>query len=78
MSSSTRRLVLVLIVAGAAALRFWGLDQGLPHPSSRPDEREALEATRGFPAGDLNPRIFIYPPFYFYLAWAWIEEPLAP
>jgi 4-amino-4-deoxy-L-arabinose transferase-like glycosyltransferase len=71
------RLALVLVVAGAAILRVWGLDHGLPHPSARPDEREVLEATRTFPAGDLHPRWFIYPSLYLYLVWLAGEAALA-
>lgn len=71
------RAALLLVVIAAALLRFWGLDHGLPHPSTRPDEREVVQFTRGFPAGDLNPRWFIYPNQYLYVVWMWNELWLA-
>ena len=72
-----RWLPLAAVVAGAAALRLWGLTQGLPNVNTRPDERELLEHTARFAAGDLNPRWFVYPNFYFYLVWAWEQALLA-
>lgn len=71
------RTTLVVIVLVAAALRFWGVDLGLPNPNTRPDEREMLAFTGGFRAGDFNPRWFVYPNFFFYISWAWIEVGLA-
>jgi len=68
--------VLVLSVVGLA-LRVWGIQHGLPHPTTRPDEREVLDHTAQFATGDLNPRWFIYPPFYFHLTWLWDEALLA-
>jgi 4-amino-4-deoxy-L-arabinose transferase-like glycosyltransferase len=70
-------LALVAIVALAAILRCWGLDQGLPFVMSRPDEVEMLQKTAGFPAGDLNPRWFVYPNLFFWLSWLWLEGVLA-
>ena len=64
-------------VLGGAALRLWGLRQGLPFTGGRPDEREVVVLTAGFPAGDWNPRWFVYPNFYFYLIWGWDELVLA-
>src|SRR6058998_1125056 len=72
-----RWLPLAAVVAWAAALRLWGLTQGLPNVNTRPDERELLEHTARFAAGDLNPRWFVYPNFYFYLVWAWEQALLA-
>ncbi len=74
-----RRVAPVMgVLALAAVLRFWALDQGLPFPNSRPDEREAvLKYTLGFSQGDWNPRMFVYPNFYYYLTWAWGEVALA-
>src|SRR5438034_2647488 len=69
-----RWLPLAAVVAGAAALRLWGLTQGLPNVNTRPDERELLEHTARFAAGDLNPRWFVCPNFYFYLVWAWEQR----
>jgi 4-amino-4-deoxy-L-arabinose transferase-like glycosyltransferase len=65
------------LFAGAAALRFWGIAQGLPHPSTRPDEREVLQYTLPFSSGDLNPGWFIYPSLYLYLVWIWGAAALA-
>jgi hypothetical protein len=71
--------LVLAIVAVAACLRVWALDQGLPFPNARPDEREALEHMAGFPAGDLKPagRWFVYPHLFFYVVWAWEEALLA-
>jgi 4-amino-4-deoxy-L-arabinose transferase-like glycosyltransferase len=68
--------VLALTVV-ALGLRVWGLQHGLPHPTTRPDEREVLDHTAQFATGDFNPRWFIYPPFYFHLTWLWDEAVLA-
>jgi 4-amino-4-deoxy-L-arabinose transferase-like glycosyltransferase len=69
-------VVLGLTVLGLA-LRVWGIQHGLPHPTSRPDEREVLDHTAQFATGDFNPRWFIYPPFYFHVTWLWDEAVLA-
>jgi hypothetical protein len=71
------RAALLVILAAAAVLRFWGLDQGLPFVMSRPDEMEMLRQTAGFPQGDFNPRWFVYPNLFFWLSWAWLEGVLA-
>ena len=68
---------MLALTAVALGLRLWGIQHGLPHPTTRPDEREVLDHTAGFAAGDLNPRWFIYPPFYFHLIWLWDEIVLA-
>jgi hypothetical protein len=70
---SVRRLALLALLAGAAGLRFWGLENGLPFTMGRPDEVETLAHTIGFPAGDLNPRWFVYPNLFFWLVWLWEE-----
>jgi 4-amino-4-deoxy-L-arabinose transferase-like glycosyltransferase len=80
--SSARRidpavLAVVVLTGAALALRLWGIQHGLPHPTSRPDEREVLDHTAQFATGDWNPRWFIYPPFYFHLTWLWDEAVLA-
>ncbi|MGH7895458.1 MAG: hypothetical protein ACREQL_12375, partial [Candidatus Binatia bacterium] len=66
---SRRLAVPVAIVALAAGLRFWALDQGMPFLSARPDEREALARMAGFPQGDLNPHWFVYPNLFFWTVW---------
>jgi len=80
-ASATGRLAvglgLVTLVAGAAWLRFASLDHGLPLLRGRPDELEVIEATKTFPAGDFNPRFFVYPNFFFYLVYGWIRMVLA-
>lgn len=68
---------MALLTVVGAVLRYWGIQHGLPHPGSRPDERELLEHTGSFAAGDWNPRWFIYPTFYFHLTWLWDEALLA-
>jgi 4-amino-4-deoxy-L-arabinose transferase-like glycosyltransferase len=68
---------LAALVAGAAWLRFASLAHGLPLLRGRPDELEVIQATTTFPAWDFNPRFFVYPNFYFYLVFAWIELLLA-
>jgi hypothetical protein len=73
---SVTAIVLGLTAIGLA-LRFWGIQHGLPHPTSRPDEREVLDHTAQFATWDLNPRWFIYPPFYFHVTWLWDELVLA-
>jgi hypothetical protein len=63
------------VVALAAALRVWGIDAGLPHLMTRPDEEILVLQTR-FPAqGSFNiewpgqhPGI---PSAYIYLLWVW-------
>ena len=65
------------IVALAAALRLWGIEQSLPFVNGRPDEREALARMAGFPSGDLNPHWFVYPNLFFWTIWLWDEAVLA-
>jgi hypothetical protein len=67
---------LVVLVAAAVVLRVWALDLGLPNVAARPDEREMLRHTAGFPQGDLNPRWFVYPNFFLYAVWLWEEAVL--
>ncbi len=80
-SATGRRLAvgacLAALVAAAAWLRFTSLGHGLPLLRGRPDELEVIQATSTFPAWDMNPRFFVYPNFYFYLVFAWIELLLA-
>src|SRR5207249_11137301 len=69
--------VFLALVGLAGGLRFWGIHQSLPLVTGRPDEREILQYTAGFAAGDLNPRWFIYPNLYFYVIFAWERHVLA-
>src|SRR5207244_12751548 len=69
--------VFLALVGLAGGLRFWGIHRSPPPWTGRPDEREILHYTAGFPAGDLNPRWFIYPNLYFYVVFAWERLVLA-
>ncbi len=60
-------LCLVLIIAAAAGLRFWGLGFGLPNINCRPDETILVDHALAIGAGDFNPHFFNYPTFHFYL-----------
>jgi 4-amino-4-deoxy-L-arabinose transferase-like glycosyltransferase len=55
-----------LIVAVGAALRFWGIRFGLPHPYARPDEEVLVEAALGV-LRDPNPHFFDWPTLFIYL-----------
>lgn len=59
--------VLGLVVVGGAALRFWGIDFGLPHTQCRPDESTLVHKALAIGAGDPNPHFFNYPSFHFYV-----------
>lgn len=55
------------MLLGAAALRFWALDHGIPF-SVGVDEPEIMErAVRVIKTGDFNPHFFDYPGLYIYL-----------
>ena len=59
--------VLILILAAAAALRFWGLRQGIPFALGV-DEPEIMDrAVRMMKTGDFNPHFYDYPALYIYL-----------
>lgn len=62
---------LVLIVAGALALRVTALDFGLPAVYN-PDEIAILSRALAFAKGDLNPHNFLYPTFFFYVLFGWL------
>jgi 4-amino-4-deoxy-L-arabinose transferase-like glycosyltransferase len=58
---------LALVLAAAALLRFWGLQQGVPF-SVQVDEPEVMvRAVRMMKTGDLNPHFYDYPTLYMYL-----------
>jgi len=66
-----------LVVIGAAILRLWGLEGGLPHLMTRPDEEIIVLQTRLPAMGNFylewpgqHPGI---PSAYIYLLWAWGE-----
>ena len=56
-------VALVLIVVVGAALRFWGLRFGLPHPYARPDEEVLVDAAL-YVLDDGNPRFFDWPTLF--------------
>lgn len=61
------RLGLLLVLAVAAALRFWALGHGIPHALSV-DEPEIVErALRMMKAGTLNPHFFDYGQLQIYI-----------
>ena len=49
------------------ALRLWGLDFGLPHTETRPDESLLVHRALAIAGGDLNPHFFNYPSLHLYL-----------
>ncbi len=59
---------LVLCILIAAALRAWGLDYGVPHPTVRPDEERVVgRAYKILATGDFNPVSYAYPGLMIYL-----------
>ena len=63
--------VVATIAVGALALRLQAIDFGLPSVYN-PDEVAIMSRALAFAKGDLNPRNFVYPTFYFYLLFAWV------
>jgi hypothetical protein len=61
------------ILAAASALRFWGLDMGLPHLETRPDETQVVEHVARAALGEFNYEWSIYPHAYVYIHWLWGE-----
>ena len=59
-------ITLIAILAGAAVIRLWGLDWGLPFPY-HPDEGSILFHSLGFGTGDLNPHWFRWPSLMMYV-----------
>jgi 4-amino-4-deoxy-L-arabinose transferase-like glycosyltransferase len=66
-SGVRNRLLLGLIVAGAAIVRCVGIGFGLPNSGVRPDELTLIAKVLNFFSGDLNPHFFSYPSFQMYL-----------
>ncbi len=71
------RLALLAIVAGALALRVWGLRYGIPLPIARPDEEMMVARFVHFDGGDPNPHWFMYPSFFLYVLYGWVKAVLA-
>ncbi|HUE30411.1 MAG TPA: hypothetical protein VMR79_06025, partial [Verrucomicrobiae bacterium] len=65
------RVAAAMLVALAAALRFWALGLGLPHPMARPDEETVLAQTAAPARGEILLDWSIYPSAYVDLTWAW-------
>lgn len=63
--------VVAAIAVGALALRVQAIDFGLPAVYN-PDEVAIMSRALAFAKGDLNPRNFVYPTFYFYVLFAWV------
>ncbi|HXW06669.1 MAG TPA: glycosyltransferase family 39 protein [Vicinamibacterales bacterium] len=55
------RVLLMVIVAIAGAVRLWGISFGLPHSETRPDERQLINLAIRIASGDSNPHYFIWP-----------------
>lgn len=73
---TTKRWLILVLVVGAA-LRFYGLDFGLPYLHARPDEEVATGiAAQMLESGDLNPHFFHWPSltFYFFAAMFWLKK----
>jgi 4-amino-4-deoxy-L-arabinose transferase-like glycosyltransferase len=68
-TSDTKRalLTLVLILAIAAALRFWGLGAGIPYAIGVDEPELMNRAVLMMRTGDYNPRFFDYGGLYLYL-----------
>ncbi|MCL4848436.1 MAG: glycosyltransferase family 39 protein [Acidobacteria bacterium] len=64
-------IALAAIALVAAGLRSRSLDFGLPAVYN-PDEIAILSRSLAFATGDLNPRNFLYPTFFFYALFGWI------
>lgn len=76
--ASTRRLRgshfwAIAILVLAAGLRLWGLDMGLPHLETRPDETQVVALTVEASQGRFDFDWFVYPHAYVYLHWIWGE-----
>jgi hypothetical protein len=56
-----------LLLALAAAVRFYGLRFGMPHVWARPDELVVSDVAHGFLTGDLNPHFWDYPTLFMYV-----------
>jgi 4-amino-4-deoxy-L-arabinose transferase-like glycosyltransferase len=70
-SRHSNRLLLLLILAVAAALRVWGLHFGLPNIVTRPDENTIIGAAARFTInGTIDPDFFNYPTLYLYVVGA--------
>jgi hypothetical protein len=62
-----RLAAVVLILAVAAFLRYWGIAFGFPHHNARPDESYIVLVALHMLRGDPNPQTFIYPTLFMYV-----------
>jgi 4-amino-4-deoxy-L-arabinose transferase-like glycosyltransferase len=60
----TVTIALGAIVAIGAMARFWGLDFGLPHTNTRPDETMVIDVALEFLRGNFRPVFYDYPWLY--------------
>ena len=65
-----QRWLLIAVCAAAFAIRLPGISYGLPDVYN-PDEVAIMNRALAFATGDLNPKNFLYPSFYFYVLFAW-------
>ncbi|HEX5215324.1 MAG TPA: glycosyltransferase family 39 protein [Vicinamibacterales bacterium] len=70
LSPAATRVLLVIVLAVGAALRFTALSYGLPFVYN-PDEVAIMNRALAFATNGLNPHNFLYPTFYFYVLFAW-------
>ncbi|MBI4055160.1 MAG: glycosyltransferase family 39 protein [Elusimicrobia bacterium] len=61
---SQKRTLLLIVLLGAA-LRFWGMDYGLPH-LYQTEEYKTIHFALKMGTGDLNPHFFEHPSLYMY------------
>src|SRR5437667_11377534 len=61
------RLMVLLVMGTGAALRFWGIQFGLPDDFARPDEEKLIGAALNILRGDPNPHFFLYPTLFIYV-----------
>ena len=68
-ASDMRRsgLTLAAVVGVAAALRFWGLADGLPHAPGADESELMARAVGMMKTGDFNPHVFDDPGFYIHV-----------
>jgi 4-amino-4-deoxy-L-arabinose transferase-like glycosyltransferase len=68
-SRVTTNAALTAILALASLLRLWGVEYGLPHPVSRPDEELVVGRAHSlFANGGWDPGSLVYPSLVIYLA----------
>ena len=60
------RLAALAVIALAAALRIWGLQFGLPHTLTRPDEEAVFAIAQQVFQRHFNPQFFDWPSLYLY------------